>query len=39
MRILAARGDRVWAVQEDADGVQRVKGFHIEWSNASPGKS
>jgi hypothetical protein len=39
MRILAARRDRVWAVQEDADGVQRVKGFHIEWSNASPGKS
>jgi hypothetical protein len=37
-RILATRGDRVWAVQEDSDGVQRVKGFHIEWSNASQGK-
>lgn len=39
VRIIATRGDRVWAIQQDADGVQRVKGFHIEWSNARPGKS
>jgi hypothetical protein len=39
VRIIATRGDRVWAVQEDSDGVQRVKGFHIEWSSRNPGRS
>jgi hypothetical protein len=39
LRILATRGDRVWAVQQDADGVQTVKGFHIEWRFGGQGES
>ena len=31
VRIIATRGDRVWAVHRDADGVQSVKGLRIDW--------
>jgi hypothetical protein len=39
VRVIATRGDRVWAVHEDADHVQTVKGFHIKWSNAGQGRN